>query len=454
MSATLRPEAARWTTVSSSATRPASGLVQALFLLAVLVLFTLSGGVLWYAGYNYDGLTGSGVTKIHPGTYLVFLAFAVAALQSGNPIGFVVSGFAQRPGSLLLFAAALVAFVQTLYRSGPGMAGLIDTYMLPGLVSVLFMRSGRRMRDRLEVVIHAALICNAVLGLVEFGTKHLYFPYRFDGAVFPSDTRSSALQGHPLGNATITAVYILALLGGGGRFSAPLRAGVIALEGMALVAFGGRSALVVVAALGTLAAVGGLHRTLRSGRVNLLGAAAAVLLVTAAPLAVVGLSAGGFFDALILRFTDDGGSANARVEMLTLIQQIPLRDLVIGPDQSLVDSLRRVNGLEEGIENPLVRTMVYQGLLLTILLAVAVGVYLREVAVVSGRGLFLAMIGFLVIINTFESLASKSTMLAKFAVLILILFRPERARPQVPIRAGGRSEREPDAMHPRQSSGI
>lgn len=418
--------------------------VQNLFVLAALALFTVSGGLLWYAHYNYDGLTGGPVTKIHPGTYLVFLGFAIAALQSGNPVRFAAESFAERPAGLVLLAAALVVFAQIVYRAGPGMAGIVDTFMLPCFVSVLFMASDRGTRDRLETVIHASLAANAVLGLVEFGTKHLLFPYRFDGAVFPTDTRSSALQGHPLGNATITAVYILALVGGGSSLSKPARAGILALQAMALVAFGGRSAIVVVLVLGALAGLVALHRTLRSGRVNLLGAAAVVLLATAGPLVIVGLVAGGVFDALLQRFANDGGSANARVQMMALIREIPLRDLVIGPDQGLVDSLRRVNGLELGIENPIVRTMLYQGALVMLLLVAAVGAYLHEVAKVSGRGIGLAILGFVVIINTFESLASKSTMLAKFALLVLVLFRPERltaarrARPAMrPIAPAG-----------------
>lgn len=422
-----------------------SSLAQGLFVLSVLVLFTVSGGMLWTVGYNYDGLAGSGVTKIHPGTYLVFLTFGLAALQSGNPIAFAIEGFAERPGSLFLLTAAVIVFAEVVYRSGPGMAGIIDTYMLPGFVSVLFMACSRKTRARLEIVIHAAMIANALVGLVEFGSKHLIFPYRFDGVLNEQDGRPSALQGHPLGNATMTAVYLLALVGGGGTLSAPIRAGVVALQAMALVAFGGRSSIVVAPVLGMVAAFAGLHRAMRSGRVNLLGVAAVVLVLTAAPIIGIGLAAGGFFDALLTRFVSDGGSANARIEMLTVIQAIPLSDLIVGPDPALVGSLRRVNGLEEGIENPIIETMLYQGILFTGLLIVAVAGYLREAARVSGRGLFLSMLGFVILVNTFESLASKSTMLAKFAVMLLILFRPDRSIEPLPLSRKQGGTRHPGA---------
>ena len=89
------------------------------------------------------------------------------------------------------------------------------------------------------------MLVNALLGLTEFATKTLFFPYRLDGQVFATDTRSAALQGHPLGNATLTACYVLALIGGGGRMTVPQRLAMIGLQLAALVAFGGRSAMVV-----------------------------------------------------------------------------------------------------------------------------------------------------------------------------------------------------------------
>ena len=410
---------------------------QSLFVLAVLLLFTVSGGMLWLFGYNYDGLTGNPATKIHPGTYLTFLVFLLAALQDGNPVRFAARAGTRHPAGVFLFAVALLMFLQILMRGSPGLAGSIDTDLLPPVAVALVATSDRTTRERLEIVIHVAMIANAVLGLVEFGTRHLVFPYRFDGEVYPMDTRSTALQGHPLGNATVTAIYVLALVAGGGRFAAPLRAGVIVLEAMALVAFGGRSAIVTVAVLATGAGVVGLVRLLRSGRVPLLGLGAAVLVATAAPLVVGGLAVSGFFDAILMRFSADGGSANTRVEMFALLARIPLRDLMIGPDIGLVESLRRVSGLEMGIENPIVRTVLYQGLILATLLVLAVGLFLAEVARACRRGWMLPMLGFLIVVNTFESLASKTTMLAKFAIMLLVLFPRERGPGSRPAGRNG-----------------
>jgi hypothetical protein len=402
---------------------PISAGPSLLFVLGVFVLYTVSGGMLWLVGVNYDGVTGSAISKIHPGTYLVVAGFAMAALEAGNPIAFGAELVRYRPAAFLLFVATVVLFVDIVINAGPGMAGTLDTYLLPPLAVGLFAKSDTRTRSRIELVIHIAMIANAVLGLVEFGTKHLYFPYRFDGASLITDTRSTALQGHPLGNATITSFYILALLAGGGRLSPVARGSILVLEFFALIVFGGRSALITTGILGGVQGLVFIKNVVQSRRIPIGGVLIALLIATVAPLVIIGLVSGGFFDALLDRFASDGGSANARVEMLTLLQQIPLTDLLVGPDPGLVESLRRVNNLAAGIENPIVRTILYQGAILTALMMVALGFFLYELTRSSRRGMALPMLGFLIVINTFESLGSKSTLLAKFAVMMLVLFR-------------------------------
>jgi hypothetical protein len=402
---------------------PISAGPSLLFVLGVLVLYTVSGGMLWLVGVNYDGVTGSAISKLHPGTYIVAAAFALAAIEAGNPIAFGAELVRYRPAAFVLLIATVVLFVDIVVHAGPGMAGTLDTFLLPPLAVGLFAKSNTRTRSRIELVIHVAMIANALLGLVEFGTTHLYFPYRFDGALLVTDTRSTALQGHPLGNATITSFYILALLAGGGRLSPAARGSILLLEFFALVVFGGRSALVTTAVLGGIQGLVFIINVVRSRRIPIGGVLIALLIATAAPLVIIGLVSGGFFDALLNRFASDGGSANARVEMLTLVQQIPLADLLVGPDPGLVESLRRVNGLMSGIENPIVRTILYQGAILTGIMIVALGFFLYELMRTSRRGMALPMLGFLIVINTFESLGSKSTLLAKFAVMMLVLFR-------------------------------
>ncbi|RAZ72672.1 VpsF family polysaccharide biosynthesis protein [Mesorhizobium atlanticum] len=395
---------------------------------AVLLLFAVSGGMLWLLGYNYEGLQGSALTKIHPSTYLVVLVFAWRSCTFGNPVGYVVNVTNRRPATALLAVIATVLLLVVIVRQRPGMAGMIDTFVAPALFVLVLSEDDEKTFARLQLVIHAVMTVNALLALFEFGTKHLVFPYRFDGAVFVNDPRSTALQGHPLSNATVTLIYVLSLLSGARSLSTPLRLALVGLQFCALVAFGGRSAMVLTVLLGSVYLLTRGVAQLRTGRVNLLAAALVTMLAALLPLAIMLAGYYGFFDALLERFVSDNGSANARVQMFDLFSRLELRDIIVGPDIDLLESTRRISGLEQGIENPIIRMTLYQGAFFTLLMFFGFALFMHEVARRCHPGIWLPMLGWLLIINTSESLASKTTLMTKFVVIALALYRPARER--------------------------
>lgn len=409
----------------------------------VVLLFSISGGMLWLVGYNYDGLTGNPATKIHPSTYLLVLVFAWRACTFGNPIGYMVAVADRRPASTLMAVISIVLLVIVIARQRPGMAGMIDTFVAPALLVMMLGEDDEKTFARMQTVVHAIMTVNALLALFEFATKTLIFPYRLDGEVFMADLRSTALQGHPLSNATVTSVYVLALLSGSRSLSMPLRLGLIGLQCAALVAFGGRSAMVTTIVLGgCYLLIQGL-RSLRTGRVNLLGAALGLILAALVPVVIALAASYGFFDALLERFVSDSGSANARVEMFELFKHFELRDLIVGPDIDLIESLRRINGLEQGIENPVIRLVLYQGAFFTLLLFVGFALFMHEVARRCHSGLWLTMLGWLILLNTSESLASKTTLMTKFVVIALVLYRPTRGGRGRWVHAGREFQTQP-----------
>ena len=392
----------------------------------VALLFAISGGMLWLVGYNYDGLTGNPATKIHPSTYLLVLVFAWRACTFGNPVGYMVAVADRRPASALMAVMSIVLLVVVILRQRPGMAGMIDTFVAPALLVLLLSEDDEKTFARLQLVIHVVMTVNALLALFEFGTKHLVFPYRFDGAVFVNDLRSTALQGHPLSNATVTSIYVLSLLSGARSLSTPLRLGLVGLQFCALVVFGGRSGMVLTILLGGVYVLIRGVAQLRTGRVNLLGAALVIMLAALLPLAIALAGYYGFFDALLERFVSDSGSANARVEMFDLFRHLELRDLIVGPDVDLLDSMRRITGLEQGIENPVLRLTLYQGAFFTLLIFFGFALFMHEVARRCHPGIWLPMLGWLILLNTSESIASKTTLMTKFVVMALALYRPAR----------------------------
>ncbi|MGH1588401.1 VpsF family polysaccharide biosynthesis protein [Methylobacterium phyllosphaerae] len=390
---------------------------------AVLIV-GVSGGLLWVLGLNYEGITGSAASKIHPATYLSVILLGWTLLRAGNPVIPVAGALNRRPASVFLAACGVLLLVLIAARGGAGLAGSIDTFVLAGLVPILLMDRDAATLGRLETVFHLVMVANALLGLFELGSSQRFFPYRLDGMAFESDTRSAALQGHPLTNATVTACYILALATGGGRLGPMVRAGMIALQLVALVTFGGRSATVTTLALGGGVGLVALNRTLRTGRVPLAAAACACFALTLVPVLIAVLAAAGFFDTLLDRFVSDGGSAQARVDMFAMFDAIPFRQLLLAPDFLQVNTLRRIYGLEWGIENSIISTVLYHGILVTAVLVIAVVLFLAEVARGCRRGVWLPILAFAILVNTFEGLAGKTTMLAKFALMLVVLFPP------------------------------
>jgi hypothetical protein len=396
-------------------------------ILAVILLYAVSGGLLWYAGYNYDGLSGSAVTKLHPATYMAILVFLWRACAYGNPVAYGVMVAGRRPACMLMVVISVTVLLSIILRQKPGMAGHIDTFVGPGLLVLLLAEADDRLTATLRNVVHVVMTINALMALGEFFSHTLIFPYRFDGAAFETDTRSSALQGHPLANATLTACYVLALFSGDTALSRPKRMMMIGLQFAALVTFGGRSAIVASLVLGGAYTIFHGFQALRDRRISLLGAALGIILLSLLPALAAGLISSGFFDALIARFFADGGSANARVEMLQLFDYFSLAEIIVGPDLDTLESLRRINGLEWGIENPIVRMTLYQGAFITLLMTLGFALFMRELTSRSERGTWLPMIGWLLLINTQESVASKTTLMAKFAVIILCLYPQRRS---------------------------
>ncbi|TQI73184.1 hypothetical protein FHT98_0910 [Bosea sp. AK1] len=396
-------------------------------LAAVLVLFCVSGGMLWLVGYNYDGLAGSAATKIHPSTYMIVLVFCWSLIASGDPVSRGIHLASARPATLLMLVVTIAVIVVTLLRGGAGIGGLVDTYVAACLLVFLLADADDETMATLTTLLHVVMTLNALLALAEFVTQIRLFPYRFDGIAFETDTRSAALHGHPLANAMITACYLMALISGARPLSPSVRGTLIALQSAALVVFGGRTALLASLALGLCYGIVVLFASLRRGRVSLVGTAIGCLLAALLPVAIGGLAVLGFFDDLAARFISDGGSANARKEMLDLLGMFSLGDLVFGPDNELVDTLRRVNGLEWGIENPFIRMILYQGAIVTALVTVAFGLFMYELARLGrAGGVWLPMVVWIILLNGSESIATKTTLPAKFAIVVLCLYRPER----------------------------
>lgn len=402
---------------------------------AILIIFTVSGGMLWLLGLNYDGISGSALSKIHPATYIVVVAFAMRAIAGGNPARTLSLDAKRLPGTAVLLLSSCILLAHIVTGDRPMLSTTIDTYILPALLMVFLIDFKEPTLRRLETAIHVIMAANALLGLLELAIGHRFFPYRFDGDV-GYDTRAMALQGHPLVNAIMTGMYLLSLAAGGGRLRGVLLLGAILLQCGALVAFGGRTAFVIATLLLAALFLWRVHRTASRRTVPLLAVAGFAFAVPLGLVALGILIERDFFDPIVSRFLYDSGSAQTRVLMFDLLAQIPPGQMLLGPEPSLVESIRRVQGLGSGIENPVIRLIVYQGIVATAVILFGLCAFLVDALRRVEASVTVPLLFFLIVILSFESISSKTTLIAKAAVLFLVLHRPRS-----PLTPGSAPER-------------
>ncbi len=447
--------------------RPPGAALKAATLVAALVLMCVSGGMLWLVGYNYDGLTGSPVTKLHPFTYFIFIALVWRAAESGAPLVWLEAKLTQRPAAWGLLTLSAFMVVTTVLRAGPGMAGFIDTLAAPAAFALLlddfasndfasndFASEGFASNDLapLTLALHASMAANALLGLFEFATSTLYFPYRLDGVAHLEDTRSTSLQGHPLMNAALTGIYVVSLMAGARTLPGVVRWSLLGLQFTALMVFGGRTAIVVCLGAAPLFAIHAAFATLRRGRLSLLGAAAAAAAIPLVVVAVVGLLASGLADRLLMRFADDSGSAATRVIMFEMLRPFSWGELAIGPDIEYVETLRRHFGLEQGVENPFVRMILYQGGIAMAAVFLGLAWFFREL--LRGRGLRVIgpVVAMAVLLNASESVAVKTNFLDKLVLIFVCLLPPLAQRKPSAATISGANARVRSSIRPMLSN--
>lgn len=405
-------------------------LIGGLFLVIVFLLFAVSSGVLGALGINHGGVTGAVASKIHPATYLAFFTLALLMFARRNPASFFAAVVTRQPGTLTFLLASLMLAAYIVIDGRKGIANVFDTYLLAVAVALIAAEVRAYDLTRAEKLIHVLLAANAALALFESAIGYRFFPFRFEGVELEWDMRSTGLSGHPLENAQLTSLYILALLGGGGA-SMPrgLRAPAVLLQLAALVPFGGRTAMLLTLAMMALWLVPRIVGILRGAHMSLLALASAAILLPALALAIAGVAGSGFFDVLLIRFVDDTGSAKTRLEMFEIFSQLSAHDLLIGPNAEQIDSIRRSLGLELGIENPVVRLVLYQGAIFTGFLFAGMTLFIVEIARRLRPGYGMALLAFVILVNSYESISNKTVALAQFIVLLIAMFhRPEPVR--------------------------
>lgn len=273
--------AARVESVPESAGKVAIGLAAA----AVIVNLLVSGNLLAAVGIPYAAEGGSLIVKLHPGTYLA--ALSVAAMAWRRPVATVTGLLAgARVPMLYLGSLAGCCGFAAVATGRVHLVVFLENFMPAGLLALVLGRAGGAALRRLGFAVLAVLALGVAVSVAETLLQTHLVPIVLDGREElerPEEFRGAGLYDHPLTGAMLTAAGLfLANSEGVGR---RWRAALTAVFGVGLVAFGGRTALVLAAAaFAGWQGAGMLGRLMRRSlrRADVVAAACAVTVVPAA----------------------------------------------------------------------------------------------------------------------------------------------------------------------------
>jgi hypothetical protein len=410
-----------------------------MLLIAVVFCYaTLGAPALNLLGYAYKIPGNSLIERFHPATYLVVLLLLriLTAANGGSALMRAMrsAGPAAWFAVISLTCAALVAQ----FRDASGTAYLVDTFTAPALLAVLLRAMAPRQVALASGVALACLLLNATIAMGEALTHRSLIGAEYSGAEF----RATALLGHPLINALITAPAILLLVAGTGSGIGKILAIIVLLGG--LLAFSGRAALILVLFFILVGFGVELHRFLVSGRVRSSAIRLyAVLFVLAPVWIVVLLSTTSIGDRLVsLLYFDE--SAGERVTLLSLFRDLSADRLWFGSNADEIAAFALSRAGLPAIENFWAYLLLHLGLLLFVPFTLGLAWFLRGLARGRGAGAALAMLVFVAIASTSNSLSSNTTAVGVLVILLSSCGARRRASPV----AGGLRPAAASAGHP------
>lgn len=396
--------------------------------LAVIILgyFLLSPLALEALGFAYNDTGGGPLEKIHPATAFAAVLLALTGIGYRPVLGRVLTTARREPGATALIAATAFLMVYAIVFLRQPFTLLIDTFLAPAIVYLLARQLPVTSLKGLAPLLHIVILANALMGIAEFLFDFRLTPLMASG-VEVSDWRSTAFFGHPLGNASITGAYIIALATGGTRgWPLILQFAAFALAAAGLVVFGGRASLVLTGVILMLIFAVDGFRILRGARFDRQRLVMLTLMAPVAALLVLGLASAGFFDRLAERFIDDDGSASTRIAMFELFKHFDWPELLFKPNLDYLDRLKTFYGLEFGIESFWISFILYFGLIPSLAMFVAIFLYCRDLVRATSPGAVWLLLQFFAVASTSVSLSAKSPLLAQIALLVLIFLTPSR----------------------------
>jgi hypothetical protein len=197
------------------------------------------------------------------------------------------------------------------------------------------------------------------------------------------------------------------------------------------VTFGGRTAIVLCVVLAGVGSLRPIADVLAGRRFDMRIAVLAAVALPVVAGAIVLAVQSGRLDSFMERFTDDKGSAQARVVMFQLFDHFSLDELLLGPDPQRLASLQNIFGIEYGIENSWLGFVFQYGLLISVLFIAGYFALLWEIWRRSKSAATMLIVFLLVQVSSAAGISVKSFMFNQFAIMMLAIFGQPRPSEQV-----------------------
>jgi hypothetical protein len=316
----------------------------------------LSADALFLLGIPYDAPFGPPIAKVHPGSYLMLLGLLTGLASLGNPLRIMATHMHRHTLLSAYFVGMITVLAWALYRHGTsGQTFLVEALLVPAIASYAILLHDAAHQRKAFYGVMALLVFNALVGLIEYATKSRLIPFMpVAGIDNPAEEyfRSSALLGHPLENALVTASLLpaLAMLPG----STILRLAGITTMALALLAFGGRTSLGVGLLTYSFFLTGKAFIGVIRGRFSYLqltgGSVAIVVGLCVFAFVVLGTGIG---ERIFSNLTWDN-SASVRTRVLDAFDYVSTEEMWLGLSVPEIDHVKLRLGLDprfEAIEN-------------------------------------------------------------------------------------------------------
>jgi len=361
--------------------------------------------------------------KFHFYTYTLLIALVLVTFAVGL-VRFVSEQAVAQPGVLQFAAVIVLCAAITILRQGmSGVANMANTMFAAPLAVMLAFYLDENRRLKLTSLIIGFVAVNAAIGVCEriAGVNLFVFPEMGGTEYF----RATALMGHPLENAFITSS--VAFLVPAMPWSVARKAAVLALMLAGILAFGARSSFAVTLILGAAALLYIAAVALARGKMRVSTLAAAPWFGLLAIGAGAALALGTSLGERIVQLAKIDASAQARIDVFRLFNYLSPGDLLYGVDFAEINFLLKTYKEVAIIENCWIGLLLMLGAILFAVFAVSLLTFLRSIARGRGALAFFAVMAFLVVASTSNSLRTQTASLMIFAVALFGLPAQQKA---------------------------